>query len=838
METHGAVAETVGGIVLLLVVAAVAREVTERIRVPFTVALVVVGVGLAELLEHGAGFLEPLSRLEMGPGVVFFIFLPALVFQSAFEMDARQLRENLGPVLALAVPGLLLSTGIFGLIIGSLTTIEWPAAFLLGALLSATDPVGVIALFRQLGAPVRLTVLVEGESLFNDATGIVLSRILVGVVMAGYLSWEVLAAGTAQFFLIFFGGIAVGWAAGLVVGWLLGMVEEDPFIEITLTTVLAYLSFLVAEEAFGVSGVMATVAAGILMGSWGRTKISPAVASYVEHFWEYMGFVANALIFLMVGLAVDLGALRDAVGLLGLAIAAMLVSRALVIYGLTPVAGRLPGAEPPDRRYQTVMFWGGLRGAVALAIALSLPEFQYRELFIALATGAVLFTLVVQGLTMEHLVHWLGLDQPPLSDKLARVEGKLAAKHRALQRIPELQEGGHFSARIAEELKDGVSRGIREMREELSALREREMDHDLERRLLFLRCFAAEKTLYYHHFGSGHVSERAYRDLAHSIQLQTEAIRHGNRIPEYTLHPPGGERFENVFIRFLDGILGFTGIPERLRISRTARDYEEAWGRAQGSSRVLDDLEEIARAEAVSPQVREEVRAYYQYWHENARERLDSTAREFPEFVTAMQERLGERLVLHAEREAIEEQAHAGTIPEGVAEVMLRELTDEIRELRAGAAARLRVGPEELLRKVPFFAETPPDEFHELARRLRPRTAPAGEAIIRQGEVGDSLYLIARGVIRVSRSDDGESRDLATLLAGDFFGEMALLHGERRTATCRAMTPCALYELRRDDLEAVRAQCPAIQEALVEADRRRKAELEAASRGAGASGGR
>ncbi len=827
MEHGGHLVEVVAAIVGLLLIAVATQAVTKRIKIPFTVALVVVGIGVAQLAHIGWDFLGPLETLRIPPAAIFFIFLPTLVFESSFNMEARALRENLSPVLTLAVPGLLISTVMIGAVMVFAMGMSWPVALLLGTMLSATDPVGVISLFRQLGAPKRLTILVEGESLFNDATAIVVAKIILVVMAAGVISMETVLGGIAQFFLVFFGGIMVGWAAAILMGFLMGRVEGDAFIEITLTTVLAYFSFIIAEVTFEVSGVMATVTAGILIGGWGRAKISPQVAGYLEHFWEYLAQVCNALVFLMVGLVVDLGALWASLPYLLVAIAAMLVSRGLVVYTMIPVVGRLPGTDPIDRRYQTVMFWGGLRGAIALAIALSLPEFPERDVLVAVVTGAVLFTLLIPGLTMETLVKRLGLDEPPLSDKVARLEGLLSAIHRTQQQIPELQEGGLFSPRIAEGIRDRCSTGMDTMHQELDTLREEELDLGEERRLLYLRSFAQEKTLNFKMFGKGHLSESAFRSLNHSIELQTEAIRHEGRLPEFTLHPPAGERFENVIFRLLDRIIGMKTMVEQMRASRTSRDYEVAWSRSRSSASVLTYLDELAEENAARPEIIEEVRAFYLFWHENARSRMDLTAEQFPEFVTSMQEQLAERLVLHAEREAIEEKAHAGTIPPGVAETMLEEMAAELRTLRTSQVSKLKVDPSELLRKVPFFADTPEDEFELLAAKLRPRTAPAGEAVIRQGETGDSLFLVARGVIRVSRKDEGQRRDLATLLAGDFFGEMALLHsGDRRTATCRAVTPCALYELRKSDLDSVREHCPLIQIELEEADRRRRAEIE------------
>ena len=235
-------------------------------------------------------------------------------------------------------------------------------------------------------------------------------------------------------------------------------------------------------------------------------------------------------------------------------------------------------------------------------------------------------------------------------------------------------------------------------------------------------------------------------------------------------------------------------------------------------------MDQLARDESTPPQVLAELQATYGYWREQARDRVDQNAEQFPEFVSSAQERLAKRMVLHAEHEAIEEKARAGLIPEGVAEGMLEDLVVELREVRASQPEKLTVGAGELLKNVPFFADMPDSEFSVVAAKLRRRTVPAGEIIVRQGGSGSSLFMVARGVIRVTRQGGGVTRDLATLIAGEFFGEMALLHGTPRSATCRAMTPCALYELRRDDMDVVRGVCPEMQRALETADRKRRAE--------------
>lgn len=821
----------VGSLLVLLVLCILARAVSKRFGLPDAITLVAAGALVGVLAERYEA-LAPIGEMVVTPAVVFFILLPTLVFHSAYGMDVRALRENLGPSLILAIPGLLLSTAIIGgIMYWSVpmfgVRLSWPEALLLGSILSATEPGAVLNMFERVGAPKRLNVLVEGESLFNDATAIALSRVLLGIMATGVVG-SAFWYGVGQLLFVFAGGLLLGWTLALVAGMVVGAVEGDALVEITVTSVLAYLSFYLGEQTFGVSGVMAVVAAGLVIGGWGRAKISPSISDYLSDYWEYFAGLANWLVFILVGLTVDLGALVDSLPILVWIVVAMFLSRALAIYTLLPMANRLTGADPVDRGYQTVLLWGGVRGGIALAIALSLPEsVPSRELIISLTTGAVLVSLITQMFTIERVVRYFRLDQPTVSDRLARLEAQIAARQRALDQIPELQGGGLFSRTVAAEMEKRTVEGLEREREALGRLRSEGLDRNEERRLLYLRCFAAERHQYYRMLSVGHLSERAYRNLSHSLDLQIEGVRHEGRIPEFTLHPPSGERVETMLYRVLERVPGLRNHVERLRAKRAARDYEVAWARYRGDERALADLSRLAENIGARPEVVEELRAFYSYWYEQARSRLDQTAELFPEFVATAQRRLADRLALQAGEDEIRERVVAGTIPEGVAKGMLADMRAELATLRANRPEKLVVGPEELLKKVPFFRELPLQEFRRVSERLRLRTAPTGDRIVTQGRPGSALYLIARGVVRVTRQDDGAVHDVATLMAGDFFGEMALLHGGARTATCRAVTPCALYELRRDDLEVVCEVCPEMRQALQEADRVRRDELAA-----------
>jgi CPA1 family monovalent cation:H+ antiporter len=327
-------------------------------------------------------------------------------------------------------------------------------------------------------------------------------------------------------------------------------------------------------------------------------------------------------------------------------------------------------------------------------------------------------------------------------------------------------------------------------------------------------------------FSRGHLSEQAYRDLTHLLQLQNESIRHFGRLPDYTLHSPCDRTSMDSFRNARDRILVFTGLPERWRINRTSRDYEEAWGRYQGSNEILADFDRLADADSSPAEVSRKVRDYYRSWNTGSKHIIDITAGHFPEFVGLMQERLARRMMIAEERLTIEQEQQAGIIPSGVAESLVNPFTRAIRQLRGADVSDLRTDPRELLRKVPFFLQTPDQEFDKILPLLKSHTVPAGELIVKQGEHGSSMYLISRGVIRVVRSDGDSEKELASLLPGDFFGEIALLHDEPRTASCRAITPCVLYELTRADIVKIAEVAPSIKSALHEADKIRKQSLE------------
>lgn len=824
MHENPALVNVVSGIIILLIIAAAISAIEKKVRLPFTVMLVIIGAFIA-VLEDRIPALDILHSLSLSPDIILYIFLPTLVFESSFKMNARQLWHNIIPILTLAVPGLLLSTGIIGGIVSLATGIPLTAALLLGAILSATDPVAVIALFKRLGAPQRLTILVEGESLFNDATALVLATILISGLGTEIAAENITLSGaTLEFLMVFMGGMLVGWILGMVTSLLVGMIRTDVYIETTLTTILAYASFILAEQVFHVSGVVAVVMAGLTLGNWGRIKISPYVRQYIDHFWEYVAYVATALIFLMVGMRVNLAELWLSADILAWVIAGMLLSRAVVIYGMIPLSNRIPGSAITGRNYQHIMFWGGLRGVIALAIVLSLPDFPLHDVFIALVMGAVLFTLLIQGLSIEWLVEKLGLNKPPLSDRIARAEGTVSALQLALSRLPEIQHGGMFSGSIAHRLQKYCHSALQEQQRALQHMRSHEMDSKQEIILLYLRSYANEQAQYNDLYNKGHLSEKALRSLLSVMASQIDSLRYHGEYRSILHKSLTIRRMQILLHNLLDKYLNNTTFLENLRLEFIVINYEEAWGHFHACNAVLGDLEKLQTQIGIKSEVMDKVRHQYQTWKTRAEEALNTMAEQYPEFVSAMQQRLGMRLILLAQAQSISDEITQGTIPKNMGEQMEEELYKQLWALRGQEITRLGVKPHELLRKVPFFSETTEEDFLLLSKKMQRISVAGREVVIKQGDKGDRLYLIARGVVRISREKDGKTTKLTSLFAGDFFGEMALLHDEARSATVTSVTPCTFYVLDRKDVEEVMEQQPSIRLALQQADQRRREE--------------
>ena len=506
-------------IIGLLLVASLVAIGVRRLQIPYTVALVVAGLLLT---------IQSQVKFELTHELILTLFVPPLIFEAAFHLNFNDLRRSLPAILVFAVPGVILTMFFVGgaLVVG--VHLSLPVALVFGALVSATDPVAVVALFRVLGVPKQLAVLVEGESMFNDGTALVLFTLMLGVAVTGKFNF---LQSLGYFVRVSIGGVVVG----LVLGWLVSQLIariDDYLIETTLTTVLAFGAYLVAEQLH-FSGVLAVVAAGLVNGNLGTQGMSPTTRIVLFNFWEYLAFLTNSLVFILIGLQVNIPSLISSWQPILWAIGGVIVARLLVVYPLSWIINRF--GEPISLRWQHILTWGGLRGALSLALALSLPVTlgPDRSLLLEMAFGVVLFTLLVQATTMHPLVHFLGI----VTRNRAQIEyemrqAELTASRAAEAHMERRYREGLISAHAWEKLKPKIQEQNTELAKAVRAVLKSEPSLEAEDLDLAQReILRAKRSTYFGLRRDGVISEDAFTTLVARIDADLEQKREEEEEP-------------------------------------------------------------------------------------------------------------------------------------------------------------------------------------------------------------------------------------------------------------------------------------------------------------------
>lgn len=444
--------------VLIAIATAVAMSV-KWVKLPYSIALVMVGLII--------GIFHLLPPLVITPDLILLVFLPALLFEASWNLDLRLLKQNALPIGILATVGVIVSAAIIAAFLHFMAGMDMISSVLFGSMVSATDPVSVIALFKQLGTDKRLVVLMEGESLFNDGTAVVLFRLILSLAISG--AALNVPATIGNFIFVVIGGVVIGGLAGFGASKLT-QYFEDHLLEVTLTTVVAYGSFLLAER-FEVSPVLAVVTAGIVLGNYGsKTAMSPTTRLAVDSVWEYAAFLVNSLIFLLIGLQIKVPMLLKYLPMIGIAVLAVVLSRAVAIYSLVPFCSK---RRPIPLSWQHLLFWGGLRGALSMALALSLPlNFPSREALIVITFGVVLFTLLVQGLSLGPLVKLLNII--PKRNALAEYQilrARLLVQRQIQGRVSNMLAAGEISSLTADRLQGEIISASSDIEKRIDELR-------------------------------------------------------------------------------------------------------------------------------------------------------------------------------------------------------------------------------------------------------------------------------------------------------------------------------------------------------------------------------
>jgi len=670
-------------ILLLLLVASLGAVAFKRLNFPYTVGLVIIGLILGFLARSGTP-LESFSDLTLSPNLILFIFVPPLIFESAINLDNKLLLQTLVPAFTLAGPGLLFGSGLIGMGIAQVTPLSFSHGLLFGALVSATDPVAVIALFKKLGAPRRLIMLVEGESMLNDATAIVLFDVILVVIANGNFGFMTVGEAGLEILITLVGGVIVGVAIATVMRVSINLAEEDYAIQLTVSGLIAYAAFLVAEHYLEFSGVIAVMSAGLVVGGYCEYTLKPEIRRHLQEFWEYIAFLANSLIFLLVGLKtsgflVDLNVDNFTFWLaIVWAIALAMITRALVIFLLIPLVNRFQPSNPINWRFQVITIWGGLRGAIALALALSLSnDFPHRQLIVAMTLGVAVFTILVSGSTIGRLVRWLGLDQLSKREELARVQASVFIQKETLALTKELEQRPFFDQSLVDEFKQTYEQNLAQAEKLAAQFWETLRSDPVQMRQVFwLQVIQIEHHAYRELHDEGVISELALKKLSVMMNWKGDAVL-SNKIPPpiartRTLETPLRKLIVNRLLLL---------IPKQYWVSnRRTKDltfrYEYYAAIAYVSKKVVKIVRQLAHEQAVDENVAAQCMEFYEQKGEAALNWINTFVADHPELAFPMQKQVIERATFRRQSETLDSLANRGIIPENDLENLRQQLLE------------------------------------------------------------------------------------------------------------------------------------------------------------------
>ena len=795
--------ETTGILILIFVVASLligsaVRNLQKGKRIPYTVALLVIGLGLGlvqrtdffrEYLPTASATLELVAGIE--PHLILFVFLPTLIFESAFAMEVHLFRRIFSQIATLAIPGMILAATATAVLAKYLFPWDWgwPLCFLFGALVSATDPVAVVALLKEVSSRKRLETLLEGESLLNDGTAIVLFGLFYGLVVteggtdlsilkvAGDFSWVVLLG--------LFIGLIVG---GLAIYWV-GRVFNDPMIEIVVSVVAAYLVFLLAENVFHVSGVVALVALALLFASVGRTRISPEVSGFLHHFWEMMAHIANTVVFLLVGIVIaNRVPLSDPslwITLAFLYLGVQLI-RATVIAVFMPVLKRM--GIGITREKAIVLIWGGLRGAVSLALALivaqdaAIPR-TIGDQVLFLCAGLVVLTVLINGTSMGAVLGWLDLNRLP-PGKQATVERASRSVRRELSLLFTKLQGSEF-LEDADWNKVKATVRLQNMEAPTTSTISKEASAQDQVIAFRRRLLEAERRDYWTQFEQGTLSRTATHQLVEGVEHALDG--------EPQIYPRSDLqalwRMPAVFA-YLRRYRVLNDLVFALTFERLTLGYDAARGFIKAQDEIAQHIDELAPTE-------EEAKIVHREVLQNKRdtfEHIEKFREAFPEIISTLETNAASRLLLNRERAVIQELLDSAVLDKPEAERMITDVELRMALLQKQAPKVSPPDPALLITRANWTQGLRQSTVNNLVAAADQHVYGANDTIIQQGTEGGSLGIVSRGTVEVLERRNGKEQVTNVLGPGTLIGVESLRSGTNNQ-TVRAIAPVVVVWL-------------------------------------------
>ena len=753
---------------------------------------------------------QAVRSADLSSDAILYLFLPILLFRAGLMIDVRRMLDDIAPILVLAIVAVVVCTFVVGFALAEASGESLVLCLLLGAVIATTDPVAVMGIFRNVGAPRRLLILVEGESLFNDAAAIALYALLLAALIRDAPLDA--AEGTLIFLVTFAGGGVLGFIAAQSLTPLMRPLRNQPTAEISMTVALAYSVFIVGQ-AIGVSGVVGVVVASLVIGATGRTQIPPRTWDGMLVVWSQLDYWASTLVFILAATLVP-RFVEDAtwadLWLLAVVVIAAHVARALVLYLILPMLSGLGLAQRVGSAYKSVILWGGLRGAFTLALALAITEDPRLESdeqrFVALlSTGFVLFTLFVNAPTLRPLLRAVGLHRLPALEVALRDRAVALTVDRIAERLATIADG----YRLPETVRDEVIAEYRARAATLGADKPGDMplEGTEQLRLALMALSTREEELYLRRFTEQTISRR----IIFSLTAKAGRLRDGARVAGalgYRRAASDSWRFRMRFVlaRRLHSATGIEGPLAGLLADR----FESLLV----SRQVIEDLRDfasekiglIADGEALSL-----VDRLLAERLAGCDEALDVLRLQYPDYESLLSERFLRRAALRLEEgeyRALHEESVIGPEVFGDLDAQVAAGVDR---LSVRPPLDLGLTPGELVSRVPMFVSLGPDERLELESLLTARLGIPGERLVTKGERGDAMFFIASGAVEVLLQA-GSVR----LGRGDVVGEIAALTGARRSATVACLTYTQLLVLQGREFRRFVRNRPALREALRE----------------------
>ncbi|RVU38896.1 cyclic nucleotide-binding domain-containing protein [Hwanghaeella grinnelliae] len=803
----------------LFLVIGTAEPLAARLKLPYSVILAVIGIliGLGatfflrtELTDALNPVAEAILDLPIRSNVFLYIFLPTLLFQATLGMDLRRMLDDWVPILVLAVVAVVAATLSVGFALAATSVMPLVACLLVGAIVSTTDPSAVISIFRSLSTPRRLARIIEGESLLNDAAAIALFGFFMGFVMTGRPDPTFMDALTS-FPILIIGGVLTGWLTARGAVWLMAMFARYEKAQFSISVALPYLAYIIAEQSVGASGVISVVVAGLTLNLAGPGRLTPQSWTGLREIWDTLAHWAGALIFILAALLIPrlLEQVRlQEVLLIGVVVVAAFFARAVILYGVFPLLTVMRASPPVQRPYRAAILWGGLRGAVTLALALAVTEsfrvpIEVKRLVGILATGYAVFTLIVQGTTLRSVVRWLGLEQlSPIDVALSKqvVAVALQTVREDMAKTTENYELAHDIVRSeAKRFGERLDAAVKEAEKSGEIL-------DRDRVTLGLLALAgAERDLIIARAREQTVSSRLTQKLLADADRLIESTRGGGRLG-YRRAARASVHYGGVFrvAVFLHNRFGLSAplavmTADRLEVLLSKR-------------LILRDLtgfidRRIRRIHG--RRVAELLRSLLALRLNAIDTALQGLRLQYPGYAGELERRFIRRMALRIEEREYEAMRADGLIETELHAALSQEIAVRSAKARRRPRLDLALSGSELVRQFPLFSDLDEKSIKRLTRALSTRYVNAGEVVISRDTTVKSVYFIASGAVELE-SVAGRTR----LGRGEMFGQMALLMERPRRFEASAIAPTTLLVLDESGFRRLLGRSPSMRDAV------------------------